>query len=86
MSKFAMGEVAVVARSELSEFPVGSEVTVLAVRDHPWFQYLIYEDGCNTVYANDGCLRKRRPPGRTDAELVADLIKKITTERIPEDA
>jgi hypothetical protein len=87
MSKFVVGEVAVVAYSLLPAYPVGTEVTILAVPSpafSPSHQYLIHDGPRDQVYACDQCLRKKRPPGRTDAELVAALIRKLY-ERSPEE-
>jgi hypothetical protein len=64
MSKFTVGEVAIVSQSALPEFPVGSEVIILEVSsDGPPMQYLVHVDSHGTrVYASDNCLRKKPPP------------------------
>ena len=71
MSLFHVGEVAIVTFSCMPEFPIGREVTILEVCEPPLygmheFQYVIARTqgvaGINTIYANDQCLRKKRPP------------------------
>lgn len=67
MSKFSVGEIAIVVNSRLAEFPNGSEVEVLAVYDPPYagrrdLQYLIHIAAGVRIFANDRCLRKKQPP------------------------
>ena len=68
MSKFVVGEIAVVSFSVWPEFPVGTEVEILQVRDDALvvgnraYQYLVYDDGFKRVWAGDDCLRKKKPP------------------------
>jgi hypothetical protein len=64
MSKFTVGEVAIITNSSMREFPVGSEVTILEVSGNlPPMQYLVHTDAHGTrIYASDNCLRKKQPP------------------------
>jgi hypothetical protein len=66
MSKFVVGEIAIICDSAYpNQFPVGMEVQIRAVCGPPEDdnEYIIWvsSDGC-TWYANNRCLRKKRPP------------------------
>lgn len=70
MSKFAVGEIAIISMSRRPEYPVGSEVLIVEVcgptakcPNWPAFaQYRIEPQRClYPIYANDKCLRKRPP-------------------------
>jgi hypothetical protein len=63
-----VGEVAIVIASVMADYPVGSEVTILAVReDCINFKYLVdvSPDGI-TVWGNDQCLRRKPGSGQRE--------------------
>lgn len=67
MSKFVVGEVAIVTYSALSFLPAGSDVTILEVAADSKWQYRLdvkppepWPDG--DVWTCDAHLRKKRPP------------------------
>jgi hypothetical protein len=64
--KFEVGEIAVITRSLMPQFPVGMEVTILEICE-PFqadlgCQYVIWREEGLAICANDECLRKKRPP------------------------
>jgi hypothetical protein len=99
---FEVEDVVVLAFGIHPGFTAGCEVTVLGIlddryRQHPeiWcgvsgcrgMKYYVGDlpDGYS-IAGCETCMRKKRPPGRSDAELVKDLMSKITKEKIPEEA
>ena len=60
---FSVGEVAIIARSALAQFPVGMEVTILGILpDCPCGMYHIGNLGIVVIVANASELRKKKPP------------------------
>lgn len=79
MSKFSVGEVAIIAFSVFESYPVGSEVTILEVRhDGPLgLRYVIdrYRDEWGDLFlftAEESSLRKKRPPDDIKREETGD--------------
>jgi hypothetical protein len=68
MSKFEVGEIAIITQSAFPQFPVGCEVQIRAINGEPdsdteYFIDSTYDLFVRTDwYANNRCLRKRRPP------------------------
>lgn len=77
MSDIQAGDVCVVVRSGLKDYPPGTEVTVLAVlapweRQYPQAPYVIENSRHRMVVGGDRELRKKRPPPAYDGDGAGD--------------
>ncbi len=78
MSKFSVGEVAIIAFSVLAQYPVGKEVTILEIDESSLeWKYLIDRTHGPlgkpfTIWGNDWTLCKKRPPDDIKREETGD--------------
>lgn len=88
MSRFSVGEIAIIAKSDRAEFTVGSEVTILDVMPVGHYANIIFAEQIYQISGPDSGryfirqsgLRKKRPPQDWQKLCKLDRIPTVTEE------